>query len=254
MLIGKWLLAAGVAIGTTFAVAGVSVAGDGNVLYLLQAPAPLSAGELFVSDQSTSTNSSIGTELRPAKQMGYGDTADIKIDSQCLVVSIACGHADLLQGDDYQAALAAYPSAAALVGTYLSGLGTSFGSNTVQLSVTGHGTGTVSQYGLGNHASLSINGASAFDDAADGAISQVGLGNQATLNVALSSPGAANVSLNQYGLNNVAALNVTAAAGQTISYTQIGAGLSHGTPASPVTIWTTGSVSITQTNFGTFGY
>lgn len=241
------VVAAIVTVFASLSLVSASVAGSGNVLYLEQDSSNFAAaGEAFSSDQTLSSNSSIGAESAPAVQRGNGDSANIMIDSQCGLVSESCGHAGLTQVNDFSLALADHPRAAQvlwLLSAVVSG-------NSATVSVSGQGSGTVSQYGFGNQASLFIDASEPSALAAQGSITQVGLGNQASLRVALtgSSTESADVSLNQYGIGNKAELGVKVPGGQSVSYTQIGVGLNYYDPT--VVISTTGSVSVTQTNFG----
>ncbi|WDR01352.1 hypothetical protein PSQ19_10990 [Devosia algicola] len=236
------------ASGISLAAAPVSMAGNGNVLYLVQESSGLVPdGASFSSDQSTSNFSSIGTPLTPAVQRGPNDVARITIDSQCALVSTSCGHVELTQDNDYVAAVGERLEGkwyAPIVTGALNAAANSFGGNAATIGVGGDAAASISQYGYGNQAEIVANDAS-------GAINQIGLGNSASLNVSPLTPSAliATVTLNQIGINNTIGLDITAAPGTVSSYTQIGANASYGSSAAPVAISTTRSVNVTKISF-----
>lgn len=240
-----------VAAGLWAGSAGVGFAGNGNVLYLLQDSSPFGPGESFQSDQSHSSYSSIGSALQWVTQQGSGDSASVTINSACQAVSGSCGHADLMQaGYDGGAASGeantlVLKAADALTGTdvYKDGspnqqslnssevsaiMTAAFanilplsGSNQATLTVNGQGSASVSQYGSGNSATLTVGGA-------DGTLNQVGLNNQATLEVTSGS-----FTFNQIGQGNKAYLTAAVGSGNASTYTQVGNGSAWGAAGTP---------------------
>jgi hypothetical protein len=249
------LLVAVIATGVLAGATGISFAGSGNVLYLLQdsgsSPGPV--GESFQSDHSNSNFSSIGWPALPVRQSGAGDSATLTIISNCGAVSPTCGHADLTQGaysvdTDSAPQRLAQDAKAALAGDYFDANGTlqapglnpaavalslsgvsdnASGANSSTILVTGPGSAAVTQYGTGNVATLTVS-------SANGNLNQVGTGNNATVNVTSGS-----FTFNQIGEFNSANLSMAVPANASATYTQVGVQDSWGSAGNPVTLFST---------------
>ncbi len=193
---------------------GAALAGDGNFVDLLQ----ISTGQIgntLSIDQSDANNATLSGDrlsLTPARQVGDANTAALTIG-----------------GNGGQ------------IGFAQTGI-----ANDATVSILGpNALGLIAQTGTGNAANLfvtSLDGASP----AEGVINQLGNNNTGTLTVnGVNTSGR----LVQIGSGNTNALDVSGADASVV-FTQIGNGLTN-PGGDGVSVFTNGSVSITQTNFGT---
>lgn len=193
------------------------MAGEGNLLYLLQdTTTGAVAGNSFSSDQSAASFSSIGTIETPATQLGDTNQADLTISGT--------GGSIALNQDNTSAAI----------------LGAALG-NSAAISVLGGGAASVGQVGDHNLADLEL-----IDGT--GSISQNGNDNIAKLKLNAGVSG----DIEQTGNTNVANLEVTGTASSSVTLIQSG-GMSYtgsysggATSAPPITVYTNGTVTITQ--------
>ena len=195
---------------------GVAFAGNGNTLYLLQDGTD--GSNSFLSDQSHSDYSSIGTLSSPAVQRGQNNSANVTIASQCAsATSLTCGFLSFTQNNSQS-----------LSGGLL--------GNTSTVSIKGFGSGSVQQIGDGNDASLTLTGS-------HGEIYQRGMDNTASLKVSMGATG----SIYQSGSGNYGSLKVTSTDPDAMtSLSQVGSGLYYD---GPVSVATTTSVAISQFKF-----
>lgn len=200
---------------------GAAIAGSGNTLYLLQDGAD--GSNSFVSDQSLSDNSSIGSLSSPARQTGHGNQANVTIRSDCAAAPVqACGYL-FFQQDNSMSGLAG------LAGPL------DVAPNSATVVINGYGSGRVQQLGGGNNASLDVTGG-------QGTIFQAGLNNSASLTVAPGAKG----TISQTGNGNSGGLSVTSIGGGGASLIQAGNGHSY---SDNVSVSTTTSVTIYQLGF-----
>lgn len=197
-------------------VSGTAVfAGDGNSVDLLQISTGQTGNTLSI-DQSDADNSVLSGDrlsLTPARQIGDANTANLSIE-----------------GNGGQI-----------------GFGQSGVANTADVSILGpNALGLVEQAGLSNTALLSVTSTDA-QFPAEGLITQVGNRNDAALTVRGSNTSGALV---QLGSGNTNALTVDGS-NASVVFTQIGRNVTNGT-GEGVSVFTNGSVSITQTSLGTF--
>lgn len=195
---------------------GTVFAGDGNSVDLLQISTGQTGNTLSI-DQSDASNSVLAGDrlsLTPARQVGDANTAALTIGD----------------GDGGRI-----------------GFGQSGVANDAIVSILGdNALGLVQQTGLGNAANLSVTSLDGTSPA-EGVINQLGNRNTAALTVrGINTSG----TLVQIGSGNSNALNVDGSDASVV-FTQIGRNLTN-PGGEGVSVFTNGSVSITQTNFGTF--
>lgn len=197
-------------------VAGTTLfAGDNNSVDLLQ----ISTGQIgntLSIDQSDANNAVLAGDrlaITPARQLGDGNVADLTI-----------------AGEGGQI-----------------GFGQSGQANAATVSILGaNGFGQIEQLGNLNNATLNVDSGS-LTAPADGLIAQFGNRNTATLNVRGTN---ASGELIQVGSGNTNTLTVDGPDASVV-FTQVGRNLTNA-GVNGVEVFTNGSVSITQTNFGTF--
>lgn len=220
----KTTLGALVFAGTLLGSCVAALAGNGNVLYLVQTADPTAtAGNNFIANQSAGDYTTIG-KSQPATQAGSGNSANVTLAGDCAQATLSCD--TVAFGQDNSLAT-------------LTSLGLAIPQpqgNHASVTVTGLGNVSITQTGDANTALLQVEDGS-------GTITQTGLSNQALL----ETTGSVNGVIEQNGNSNVAGLSVSGTGNPTVTLQQNGNGHSYGSPTAPeIMVNTTQSVVIVQ--------